>query len=117
MSLERTGSAVMETAREPPPGKEPVMRAFRRAAVLVLLGLILGAPWAVALEARPERVPHEATSALDLFHSFGSLLARAWNKAGCALGGCAAGAEAGAQTPTSKEGCAGDPLGGCTPGH
>ena len=100
------------------------MRTLRRAAVFALLGLILGAPWAAALEARPDGVPREATgaarSALDLLHPLWNLLARAWSKEGCTmdpLGGCTAGAETGGatQAPTSKEGCVIDPLGGCRP--
>jgi hypothetical protein len=97
------------------------MPALRRAAVLVLLGLILAAPWAAALEARSERAPQEATrearSPLDLVHSFWSLLAEAWSKEGCAgdpLGGCAP-----RTAPTtgvqSDAGCTIDPLGGCRP--
>ena len=99
------------------------MRTLRRAAVFVLLGLILGAPWAAALEARPERAPHEVTrparSALDLLQPLWNLLARAWNKEGCRidpLGGCIPGS-----APTNgvqaDEGCTIDPLGRCVPGH
>ena len=99
------------------------MRVLRRAAVFVLLGLILGAPWAAALEARPDGVPRQATwaarSTLDILHPLWNLLARVWNKEGCTidpLGGCVPKADSGAQATTSKEGCRMDPLGGCLPG-
>lgn len=97
------------------------MRAFRRAAVLAVLGLILGAPWAAAGEARSEKVPFEATrearSALDVLHSLWSLLAGAWSKEG-GMGDPLGRPET---APTSGVQCddsaAMDPLGGCRPGH
>src|SRR3954466_6065153 len=59
----RSGSAAMGAAGEPPPGKEPVMRVMRRAAVLmVLLGLSLGTPGIFAAPARP-RAPRPAKTA------------------------------------------------------
>jgi hypothetical protein len=97
------------------------MRAFRRAAVLAVLGLILGAPWAAALEARSEKVSYEATrearNALDHLHSFWSLLARAWSKEGA--GGDPLGRPGTAPTSGVKcdEGPAMDPLGGCGSGN
>jgi hypothetical protein len=98
------------------------MRTFRRTAVLVLLALILAAPWAAALEARSERVSNEATreaqSPLDLVHSFWNLLAGAWSKEGCRidpLGLCVKGAGTAPQPPTSKSGCTMERLGGCRP--
>jgi hypothetical protein len=95
------------------------MRAFRRAAVLAVLGLILGAPWAAALEARAEKVPSEATrearSALDLLHSLWGLLAGAWSKDSAA--GDPLGRPESAPTTAAKcdEGGGMDPLGGCRP--
>ena len=95
------------------------MRAFRRAAVLAVLGLILGAPWTAALEARAEKVPYEATrearSALDHLHSLWSLLAGAWSKAGGSMDPL--GRPDTGPTSAVKCGPAMDPLGGCSPGH
>src|SRR5947208_15293324 len=82
------GSAAMEAAGEPPPGKEPVMRIVRRAAVLmVLLGLSLGTPGIVAAPARSQ-VSHSARtatwSAVQLLEAVRSRIA-GWMKEGCRI--------------------------------
>jgi uncharacterized protein with LGFP repeats len=99
------------------------MRTLRRAAVFVLLGLILGAPWSAALGARPGRVSPEATRAepmpLALLQPLWNLLARAWSKEGCTmdpLGRCLPGT-APTSDPQTDEGCRIDPLGGCLAGQ
>jgi len=123
----------MGAAGEPPPGKETkVMRIVRRAAVLILLGLTLGTPWAGAsplrlAEATPRRV-------LDYL---GGLLASLWLNGGCTIdpdGHCAPGAPVqgtntgctmdpngrctpGTQNPGTDGGCTIDPLGRCAPGQ
>ena len=97
------------------------MRVLRTAAVLVLLGLTLGAPWASAAQARsdiPQRELKRATpSALHLLDPWQSLITILLMKAGCRidpLGHCAPG---GTQTQDTDAGCTIDPLGRCTPGH
>jgi hypothetical protein len=76
----------MEAAGEPPPGKEPVMRVMRRAAVLmVLLGLSLGTPGIFAAPAR-SRVPRPAKTAARsgvlLFDALWGRVAGGWIKEG-----------------------------------
>jgi hypothetical protein len=82
------------------------MKMLRKAAVLVLLGLVLAAPWASAAEAR-EREP--------LLHGLWSFLGSVWSAAGCRLdplGGCSTGEEP--QAPGTDAGCRLDPW-GCPP--
>src|SRR4051812_43726638 len=103
---ERSGSAVMEAAAEPPPGKEPVMRILRNTVVLVLLGLTLGAPWASAAAARPQksvqtRPPVQADAVLGV----GSFLTSLWQAAGCRI-------DPWGIFSAGDEGCGLDPLGG-----
>ncbi len=125
MSPGEAGSTAMETAGEPPPGKEPVMRVVRRAAVLILLGLSLGFPGASLAKARPEKTPPQtrgaALNALDLLNSLSHFLTRLGFKADCSidpLGQCMASTPApGAQTQNTEAGCGMDPLGACSPGH
>jgi hypothetical protein len=105
------------------------MRVLRKAAVLVLLGLVLGLPWASAADGRPERASGKSMRAVwrtfDLLTPLWNLLGSGWNKevfVGDSLGGHAA-AGAGCtidplgcpQTPSIDEGCIMDPLGGCVP--
>ena len=74
------GSAAMGAAGEPPPGKELVMRVLRRAAVLILLGLTLGTPWAGATPPRPA-----GTTPQRFLDYLGGLLTSFWLKTGCTL--------------------------------
>jgi hypothetical protein len=77
------------------------MRIVRRTAVLILLGLTLGMPWA---EASPYHV-------LDYL---GGILTSLWLKGGCTmdpLGRCVAGTQA----HHTDGGCTMDPDGSCAP--
>ncbi len=103
------------------------MRMLRRAVVIVVLGLILAAPWASA-----EPV-FKVTRSQSLLPSLWSFVARVWSAAGCwidPLGRCLAGpqppsADAGCGIDplgcpaqiSADEGCIIDPLGGCAPGQ
>lgn len=117
------GSAAMEAAGEPPPGKEPVMRVMRRAAVLmVLLGLSLGTPGIFAAPARSRAsrpAKTAAWSAVQLFEAVWSRVA-GWTKEGPRidpLGSPQAGTTNGAQTQNLDAGCEINPWGQCLPGH
>lgn len=99
------------------------MRAVRRAAVLVLLGLILGASWAAAAEPRSVVQPQEsrssALSAFVLLNPLWRLVMAFWDQSGCTgdtLGHCVPGASDETQAPAMKDGCTIDPLGRCKPG-
>lgn len=93
------------------------MRMLRRTAVLVLLSLLLAAPWASA---------EPAAKATGGFWSF---LVRVWSTAGCWIDplGCPAQTSTdegchidplGCLAQTSSDaGCGLDPLGGCKPGQ
>ena len=79
------------------------MKMLRKTAVLVLLGLVLAAPWASAAEVREEK---------SVRRDHGSVLGNVGSGAGCRidpLGGCSAGEEL--QAPGTDEGCHIDPLG------
>ncbi len=111
-------SAAMGAAGEPPPGKELVMRVLRRAAVLILLGLTLGTPWAGASPLRPAAQSHPSrrATAQHVLDYLGGLLTSFWLKTGCTIdpnGRCAPGT----QTRNIDAGCGMDPLGHCAPGH
>ncbi len=108
------------------------MRIVRRAAVLILLALSLGTPWAGA---SPLRL--KGSTPRHVLDSLGGLLASLWLKGGCVidpLGRCAPGAPPqstdsgctmdplgrcapGAQNPTTDGGCTMDPDGRCAPGQ
>jgi len=108
------------------------MRNFRRAAVFILLGLILGTPWAGASPPRPAGITSQ-----HFFAYLGGLLTSFWLKTGCIMdpnGRCVMGAQTqnpdggctidplgrcvtGTQTQSTDGGCTMDPLGRCTPGH
>ena len=112
------GSAAMGAAGEPPPGKELVMRVLRRAAVLILLGLTLGTPWAGATPPRPAAQSHPPKRATvqHVLDYLGGLLTSFWLKTGCTidpLGRCAPGT----QILQVDGGCTIDPLGRCAPDH
>lgn len=123
MVLERSGSAAMGAAGEPPPGKEPVMRALRRAVVLmVLLGLSLGAPGVFAANRRPEAPRAAKTAAWSGVPFLAALRSRiaGWMKAGAGsdpLGSPQAGSANGAPAQSLDSGCGIEPLGLCSSGH
>ena len=102
----------MEAAGELLPGKELVMRILRRAAVLILLGLTLGAPWAGAAPPRPAAQNHlssRSSTPKNFLSYLSGLLTSFWLKGGCTIdpnGRCA---------PGSETGCTIDPNGRCTP--
>jgi hypothetical protein len=116
----------MVTAGEPPPGKEPVMRVLRIAAVFVVLGMIIGAPWAAAAKPRqkahtqlPMSLSRNVLTLVDylkrLLASFGT--GDALNLAGICSPespGCWA---TNGQVQNSEAGCGADPLGSCSPNH
>ena len=86
------------------------MRTLRRAAVFILLGLILGTPWAGA--SPPRLAGFTAQHVLDYL---GGLLTSFWLKGGCTIdpnGRCVTGT----QTQNPDSGCMIDPDGGCAPG-
>jgi hypothetical protein len=122
----------MEAAGEPPPGKERVMRVLRRAAVLILLALTLGTPWAGATPHRPAGATPQ-----HFLDYLAGLLSDFWLKTGCTvdpLGRCVTGTQiqnpdggctvdplgrcvTSPQTPSTDGGCTMDPNGRCLPGH
>jgi hypothetical protein len=122
MVRQRSGSVAMEAAGEPPPGKEPVMRVLRRAAVLmVLLGLSLGTPGiSAAARLQPHRPAKTAAwSGVQLFDALWRRLA-GWMKEGLGsdpLGRPQPGPTNGTQTQNVDAGCGIEPLGQCLPGH
>jgi hypothetical protein len=90
------------------------MQVFRRATVLVLLGLSLGTSGAYAAAACPEVRPQAARSAADRIGSWWNLVMTVWTKAGCVIdpwGRCAV--SPASQTPHARERCRIDPLGRC----
>ncbi|MEO6193811.1 MAG: hypothetical protein ABIS20_12435, partial [Thermoanaerobaculia bacterium] len=116
----RSGSAVMEAAGEPPPGKEPVMRVPRKAAVLVLLALSLGTSGLFAAKAPSEGRPAKTAtrSAAHLFDALWGRVTGVWIKEGCRidpLGRCST--NPAPQTQPADAGCGSDPLGRCSPGQ
>src|SRR5436305_13655379 len=111
------GSAAMGAAGEPPPGKERVMRVLRRAAVLILLGLNLGTPWAGATPPRSAAQSHPSrrATAQHVLDYLSGLLTSFWLQGGCTIdpdGRCAPGT----QLLNADEGCTLDPNGRCAPG-
>lgn len=108
------------------------MRILRRAAVLILLGLTLGTPWAGASPLRPA-----GASSQHFLDYLGGLFTTLWLKGGCImdpLGRCTPGPQPqnvdggctmdplgrcapGAQVRSIDEGCTMDPNGRCAPGH
>jgi hypothetical protein len=99
------------------------MQVFRRAAVLILLGLSLGISGAHAAtvhsEVRPGGSKTTPRGAIDRFGSWWNLFTGVWNKEGCRiapLGRC--GVSPATQTSnTADAGCTIDPLGRCLTGH
>jgi hypothetical protein len=88
--------------------------SFPRNVFLLLLVVMLAAPWAAAAvgptDARPVQA---AASRLDLLARFWTFLKSAWSETGCHLdpdGRCAP-----AHQPQTDSGCHIDPNGGCGP--
>lgn len=116
----RSGSAVMEAAGEPPPGKEPVMRVPRKAAVLVLLALSLGTSGLFAAKAPSEGRPAKAAtrSAVHRLEILWRRVTGVWIKEGCRIdpwGQCST--STAPPTQNADVGCGMDPWGRCSPGH
>jgi hypothetical protein len=87
------------------------MRIARRTAVLILLSLTLGTPWAGA-----SPLSWAGTTQHQVLNYLGGLLTSLWLKSGCTmdpLGRCAPRP----QTQSTDGGCTMDPNGRCAPDH
>ncbi len=98
------------------------MRILRKVVVVLLLGFVVGSPWASASQPRLEAPSCElnrtAQDALKLFAPLWNLFTNLWAKEGCGidpLGGCVAATAS--PNENTDEGCGIDPWGGCTLGH
>ena len=91
------------------------MRAIRRAAVFILLGLALGISGAWASPPQPSAPGHveKVFTSQNLFDSLGGFLTRLWLKAGCVIDPL--GRFAPAPTQNTDAGCVIDPNGRCVP--
>jgi hypothetical protein len=92
-----------------------LMRAIRRAAVFIVLGLTLGISgvWASPPQQQASRHVEQVSTPQNLFDSLGGFLTHLWLKAGCSLdpfGRCAP-----MHTQNTDAGCTLDPNGRCTP--
>lgn len=93
------------------------MRALRRAAVFILLGLTLGTSWVWASPPQtpaPDRMKQVSTPH-DLFGYLGGLLTSVWLKTGCGMDPWGRCTPATSQILDTDTGCRIDPLGRCTP--
>lgn len=94
------------------------MRAVRKAAVLVLLGLSLDASGVFGATVRSERPPRLAQTASRSAVQLWDLIRGVWIKAGCGtdpLGQCLP--SSATQTQNTDAGCTIEPWGRCLPGH
>ncbi|HEX7184162.1 MAG TPA: hypothetical protein VF756_20195 [Thermoanaerobaculia bacterium] len=97
------------------------MRIPRKAVVVLVVCLVLGAPWAWASERRTEAVSVEIERATpggaEVFEHLWDLLIAVWSEAGCRIdplgSGCTEDSGPEAATPAGDAGCTMDPL-GCT---
>jgi len=110
------GSVAMGAVIEPPPGKEPVMRVMRRAAVLmILLGLSLGTSGIFAAPARSQAHRPAKTAVrrgAGLFEVLWRGIVEGWMKEGPRIDPLgSSNSSNGTQIPDTKEGPGADPLG------